>query len=331
MGQHHAAGAPLPRRLRRVSALVGLALLSAGSLFAAVPAVAQTADAGQVRLGHLSPSTPAVDIYLTAPGEAPSREPLVAGAGYGAVTPYQPLATGRWTVEMRSAGAAPDSAPPLTSAVDVAPGSAQSLLFFDTGALGSVQGQLLTDDLDPAAAGTGRMRIVQGAGGEPVDMQAAGGPTLATGLEYGTVTDYASVGARSWDIAIASGSEQQQITVAVAEGSVSTVVLSRDAAGALVVTPLTDVEGAVAPVVPSLPGLDGPPVAGPGEPQAPAETAPPVEAPAPSEPQMPQGGVPAGAGATAGSVDALPVLLAIGGAVLLVFAVSGSRRPARTR
>jgi hypothetical protein len=310
-------------RMRRAGGLVGLLMLGTASLLVAVPAHAQTPEVGQVRLGHLSPTTPAVDVYLTAPGAAASREPLVAEAGYGAITPYQDLTPGRWTVEMRPAGSSPDTAAPLTAALEVAPGSAQSLLFFDTGAGGVVQGELLTDDLGPVTAGAGRVRVIQGAAGaDPVEMQAAGGPRLATDLAYGSVTDYATVEARAWDVAIAAGDQQLQATLDVADGSVSTVLLTRDEAGALVVTPLVDVAGGLAPTLPGVPQLSGPPVAGPGEEQAPA---PGLGA----GPAMPQGGVPAGGGATAGGPDPAPVLLGLGGALLLVFAVSGS--PLRLR
>lgn len=318
MGQHRTA----LRRARRASGLAGLLLLGLAGLLVGAPAWAQTPETGQVRLGHLSPTTPAVDVYLTPPGEAPSRTPLVKGAGYGAVTGYQQLETGRWTVEMRPAGASADTAAPLSAALDVAPGSAQSLLFFDTGAQGTVQGQLLTDDLTAAPSGSGRVRIIQGAeGSAPVEMQAAGGPRLATDLAYGSVTDYATVGAQAWDVAIASGTETLQATLDVTDGSVSTVVLSRDPAGALTVTPLVDVAGGLAPALPGLPELSGPPVAAPGEAQAPVEPE--------TGPVLPQGGVPAGGGATAGGPDPAPVLLGLAGALLLVFGVSGS--PLRLR
>jgi hypothetical protein len=323
MGQHRAAGRPVPRRRHRASGMVGLLMLGTASLLAAVPAHAEQApETGQVRLGHLSPSTPAVDVYLTEPGAVASRTPLVADAGYGAVTPYQSLTAGRWTVEMRPAGTSPDAPAPLSAALDVAPGSAQSLLFFDTGEGGTVQGQLLTDDLAVAPAGSGRVRIIQGAeGGAPVEMQAAGGPRLATDLSYGSVTDYATVDARAWDVAIASGEERLQATLDVTDGSVSTVVLTRDAAGALAVTPLADVSGSLAPALPGLPELSGAPVAGPGEQEAPAATGP----------AQPQGGVPAGGGATAGGSDPAPILLALAGALLLVFGVSGSSPLRRSR
>lgn len=322
MGQHRAWA-----RIRHAGGLAGLLLLGTAALLVAAPAHAQTPEVGHVRLGHLSPTTPAVDVYLTAPGADAAREPLVAQAGYGAVTPYQDLAPGRWTVEMRPAGASPDTAAPLTAALEVAPGSAQSLLFFDTGVNGEVQGELLTDDLSPAAAGSGRVRVIQGAAGEaPVEMQAAGGPRLATALQYGSVTDYATVDARAWDVAIAAGDQQLQATLDVADGSVSTVVLTRDGAGALVATPLVDRAGGLAPTLPGLPQLSGPPVAAPGEEQAP-EAVP--EADTGTGPAMPQGGVPAGGGFTADGPDPAPILLGLAGALLLVFAVSGS--PMRLR
>lgn len=313
MGQHRAPERSASRRSRRVAGFLGLVLLAAASVFTAGPAAAQSPGVGQVRLGHLSPSTPAVDVYLTADGAPAAREPLLRGAVYGVITPYQDLAPGRYTVDMRTAGSSPDTEPPLSAAVQVTPQSAQSLLFFDTGEGGTVQGHLLTDDRTPAAAGSGRVRVVQGAASAgPVEMQALGGPRLATALAYGTVTDYATVDARSWKVAISARGQRLQTALEVADGSVSTVVLTSAPAGALGAEPLVDVPGAAAGV---LPGAPRPP-------SGPPATAVPDRNPAAAKQATPSGAVPAGAGGTADLADPLPVLLGLAGGLLLVFAIT---------
>lgn len=308
MAQHRVAGRPAPRA-PYLTAFLGVVLLAVSWLLSGPVAMAQSP--GELRLGHLSPRTPAVDIYLTAPGAAPSVTPLARGVGYSAVTGFQSLAPGRYTIDMRVAGADPQSPPAVTAAVDVASGSAQSLLFFDTGAGGTVQGNLLTDDLTPAAAGDGRVRIVQGdAAAGPVDMQALGGPRLATALQYGTATDYATVAARSWDVAVTAGGQRLQVTLPVTSGSVSTVVLTRAANGSLTATPLPDVAGTPAALLPGTRTPTGAPVQGAGEVTAPAK---------------PHGGVGAGGGGAAGDVDPAPLLAALGGLLLVVAAVSRTR------
>ncbi len=309
MSQHRVARRPGSPRAQYLSALVGVVLLAVSWMLSGPVAMAQSA--GELRLGHLSPRTPAVDIYLTPPGATPSTTPLARGVAYGAVTGFESLAPGRYTVDMRVAGAAPASLPPVTAAVDVAAGSAQSLLFFDTGAGGTVQGNLLTDDLTPAAAGDGRVRIVQGdADAGSVDMQALGGPRLATALQYGTATDYATVAARSWDVAVTAGGQQLQVTLPVNSGSVSTVVLTRAANGALTATPLADVSGTPTALMPGSKTPTGAPVQGSAESAAPAK---------------PHGGVGAGGGGTAGDVDPAPLLAALGVLLVVVAAVSRTR------
>ena len=61
-----------------------------------------------LRLAHLSPDTPKVDVYVASVAD-PARSFVVPGVGYGAVSPYQPLPAGSYVISMRGAGAPADS------------------------------------------------------------------------------------------------------------------------------------------------------------------------------------------------------------------------------
>lgn len=304
--------APRPR-LRRIAGALGIALLAAGPLLGLTStAVAQGESSGKLRLGHLSPDTPEVDMYLSGPAaDGSATAPLAKGAGYGAVTPYRDLPAGRYVVSVRPAGAPADSAPALTTGVEVGAGSVQSLLFFDNGPGGAVQGQVLSDDLSPVAVDSGVVRIVQGADvADPVEVQAAGGPRLATDLRYGTATNYATVPAGRWNVAINAGQRNIRAALDVVGGSVSTMVITQSADGQLAVNPVLDMAGSGAQVAPTLaaPVPLGPPAGTEEEPAA--------------APRTPRGGVPAGGGAMAGSASAAPIALTLAGALLLVYATS---------
>src|SRR5258708_30922254 len=99
-------------RLRAViaigSLLLGLAALAASPASAA-PASSAPAT-GWLRLAHLSPNTPPVDVYLYNFGNAAART-VLKHVGYGTVSTYLPVKAGEYTVAMRSAGAAATAAP----------------------------------------------------------------------------------------------------------------------------------------------------------------------------------------------------------------------------
>lgn len=295
-----------------------------------IPVPQQTEDTGKIRIGHLSPTTPAVDMYLSRPGAVEVQ--VARGTGYSAVTPYLERSPGLYTIAARRAGAPADSPPVVTATVEVSPGSAQTAFFFDTGVGGTVQGQVLLDEETPVAPGSGLVRIVQGAGGAgPVDAQAVGGPPLADDLRYGTSTAYAPVPARPWSVEFSAGGFVHAATLEVESGSVTTVVVTRDVAGRLTVTPLQDVDGvplpAVAPLTPALPEVQEQPVP-PAPGTAAGDAAAPEGSAAPGSTPMPRGGVPAGGGWGAGPDSGpLPVAAALLLAVGIV--AGGSRLRAR--
>lgn len=197
---------------------------------------------GWVRLGHLSPKTPAVDIYLAEFGQP--EQVAFRKAGYGNVTPYSTLAPGAYTVSMRPAGAPASSAPALTATVELEPGTAYTMLVFENGPNGTIRGELLTDDLSAPPPNSGKVRLVQGATGQaPVDVTTADGTTLASGLQYGQIADYVTLPAGQRQLTLSSGEKSVQATLDVKAGSTSTVVVLGSPDTGLTLSPLPDSTG----------------------------------------------------------------------------------------
>ncbi|MGH3304468.1 MAG: DUF4397 domain-containing protein, partial [Streptosporangiaceae bacterium] len=90
-----------PGRLIRV---LGAGLTGTLALLALVApsASAQSTSGGFVRLAHLSPNTPAVDVYLYSFGDS-AAQLVLHHVVYGTVSPFEPLAAGEYTVAMRPA------------------------------------------------------------------------------------------------------------------------------------------------------------------------------------------------------------------------------------
>ena len=119
-----------PQSIRRAIMLAALfpLLLGLGAVASASAASASVgtsvsksvsaSDTGWIRLAHLSPNTPAVDVYLYSFGDS-SALLVVHSVAYGTVSSYQPLAAGDYSVAMRAAGAAATSKPVLSASVDV--------------------------------------------------------------------------------------------------------------------------------------------------------------------------------------------------------------------
>src|SRR5690349_11666487 len=149
---------------RRLAALAAAAGVAAGFLVLD-PASAAAAGVGYVRLAHLSPDTPNVDVYLSAVGG--SAEPRVfPGVGYGVVSAYLTLPTGVYAVAMRTAGAPASSPPVLTTQVDVAAGGAYTVA--GVGRHADLGLRVIDDDLTLPTGATAKVRIVQASIQAPV-------------------------------------------------------------------------------------------------------------------------------------------------------------------
>ncbi|MER7166329.1 DUF4397 domain-containing protein [Micromonospora sp. NPDC000207] len=221
---------------RRIGGVVATLLLGAGPILTPVaPATAasrtgQEKPVGYVRLAHLSPDTPAVDVYLTAPD---TDEPQVFPAvGYGVVSPYLPVPPGRYAVAMRPAGAPADQKPVLTTEVGVRAGKAYTVA--GVGRYADLGLRVLADDLSPPPAGQAKVRVVQASVRAPVlDVAAADGPVIAEGVQFATTTGYRSVDPGSWRLRLGgTNGPRTDARVTLTDGAVySLLVLDAERGG----------------------------------------------------------------------------------------------------
>ncbi|MET9001012.1 DUF4397 domain-containing protein [Amycolatopsis sp. NPDC004169] len=238
----------LPQLLLRPGGAAAAALL----LVALTPVTAEAVTApgpgvGWIRVGHLSPKVPPVDISFAPFGQA--EKVVIRKAGYGAVTPYSSLDPGKYTLSMRPADAAAGTPPALSATIEIAERSAYSLLVFANGPGSTLKGTLVTDDLTAPAAGKGRLRIVEGSAAiAPVTVDGPG-VLLAQDAPYGFTSPYVDVPQGRWPLQLRSGTAKTTPEVDVKAGS-STTVFVLENNGVLKANPISD--GASLPEPPKL-------------------------------------------------------------------------------
>ena len=226
------------RLVRRIILLAALPLL-----LLAVPAVsAATASAatgtGWIRLAHLSPNTPAVDVYLYSFGDS-SAQIVLHHVAYGTVSPYEQVPAGDYTVAMRAAGAAASSAPVLSASVDVAQGRA-----YTVAGLGPESGlrlQVLDDQLS-TPSGKALVRVIQASLKQSVVSVNWGGQSLDGSLKFGSVSSYQTVSPGTATLTVSGGGDQATASVPLAAGTVHTLVVL-DGAKGLQIDNLLDAAG----------------------------------------------------------------------------------------
>ena len=197
------------RFARRIILLAALPLL----LLAIPAASAATASAatatGWIRLAHLSPNTPAVDVYLYSFGDS-SAQTVLHHVAYGTVSPYEQVPTGDYTVAMRAAGAAASSAPVLSASVDVVAGHA-----YTVAGLGPESGlrlQVLDDQLT-TPSGQALVRIIQASLKQSVVSVNWGGHTLQSSLKFGAVSSYQTASPGTATLTVSGGGGQVTASV----------------------------------------------------------------------------------------------------------------------
>jgi Domain of unknown function (DUF4397) len=209
-----------------------------------VPAVAQTG--AFLRLAHLSPDTPTVDVTVSAFG-TPDGSQQVKGVSYGDVSAYQQIAPGTYTIAMRPAGADPKSDPVISATLDAVAGKAYTVA--GLGAFASLALRVLDDDISLPAAGQARMRVVNAAplaGALSIRRDAA--PVIEN-AKFGDASPYTVVPSGPASLTVAPvDAASTSLPVTLAAGGVYTVlVLQRN--GVLSAAVRLDAQGAA--VVPN--------------------------------------------------------------------------------
>jgi hypothetical protein len=228
---------PVTPRLARLAAGAGLLIALSGMLAAPGPASA-AGGTGWLRLAHLSPNTPPVDVYLYSFGN-PHAMIVLHHVGYGAVSPYEQVAAGEYTVAMRGAGARPSSKPVLSTTVRITPGHA-----YTVAGMGPAKGLrlvVLSDQLS-TPPGHALVRVIQASLQEHRVTVTAGGTVLARHLAFGSYTSYRPVRPEQVQVTAAGATESGAQTVTLAAGSVYSVVVL-DGSGRLVIDSLQDAAG----------------------------------------------------------------------------------------
>jgi hypothetical protein len=247
------SGIPVRSRARVIrAALSALGLLGVsvgvGVCVAASPAAAATV--GYVRLAHLSPDTPPVDVYLSAVAAgAPAKKfPAVA---YGVVSTYMPLEVGTYSVAMRNVGAAESTPPVLSAQVTVAAGGAYTVA--GVGRFADLGLRVIGDNLALPSAGMAKVRVINASVRAPsLDVSVATtGATIATGAAFATTTEYREVTPGRWPLKLQpSGSgTATEVGANCAAGGVYSVLILDGKSGGLRVEVRTDARaGSVVPL-----------------------------------------------------------------------------------
>ena len=220
--------------------LIGLAgpaasAAAAGSASATAPA---SSHVGWLRLAHLSPNTPAVDVYLYSFGN-PSALVVVPHVTYGTVSAYKAVPVGEYTVAMRGAGAPASSKPVLSTTVNIAQGKA-----YTVAGMGPAKGlrlQVLQDRLT-TPPGKALIRIIQASLEQPKVTVTAGSHVLAHSLAFAAVTSYQEVSPGTWNVHAAGQTDSATESIPLAAGTIHTLVILDDP-GKLSIDNLTDAAG----------------------------------------------------------------------------------------
>jgi len=248
-----------------------LMLLAASALLLGIPAAATafassaTSGTGWIRLAHLSPNTPAVDVYLYSFDDSDAMI-VLHHVAYGTVSPYESVRAGDYSVAMRAAGASATSQPVLSTSVTIAAGHA-----YTVAGMGPESGLRLQvmDDALTTPPGQALVRVIQASLKQQEVKVTLGSTVLSDSLKFASVSAYQAVtpGAQTVTVsAVSAGAGDANSSVTLAAGTVHTLVVL-DGASGLEVVSLEDASGSGKPPLGGVQtGFGGTAPHGPGSP-----------------------------------------------------------------
>jgi hypothetical protein len=236
-----------PRITRRITMLLAASALLLGIPAAATASAASaTSGTGWIRLAHLSPNTPAVDVYLYSFGNS-NAQIVLHHVAYGTVSPYEVVTTGDYSVAMRASGASPSSQPVLSASVTVKAGHAYTVA--GMGPESGLRLQVLDDQLT-TPSGKSLVRVIQASLKQQiVKFHCSCGGDIAPKASFGSVSAYAPIPPGTWTMtAIVGGGTKASLPVPLGAGTVHTMVVL-DGTNGLEIVNLEDAAGAGQPPV----------------------------------------------------------------------------------
>ena len=225
----------LARKGRRVLAAMAVLLLT--GLLGAAPAWAAPGT-GWVRLAHLSPNTPAVDVYLYSFGNSRARL-VLHHVSYGTVSPYQELPAAEYTVSMRPAGAPPATRPVLSTSFWV-----RNMAAYTVAGMGPASGLRLRVLTDTLAVRNGRtlVRVIQASLRHHAVSVRLGSQLLTRSLQFASVTSYQAVAPGARTLRVTGDGGDTSMRLSLVPDTVHTLVVL-DRGGQLRITDLEDAAG----------------------------------------------------------------------------------------
>jgi len=217
-------------RLATITMLLGgtaaLVAVTSPAASAATTAPAAPQDAW-VRIAHLSPKAPAMDIYMYPFGE-PGHPIVLRDVAYGDVSAYMTVSPGQYSVAMRGFGAPASSPPALITSFMV---TAQTP--YTVAALGPDPGLRVEVLKDQTTTPTGKalVRVVQASLKEHLVTVSYGPDVLARQLAFGLATSYAAVSPGAQTVQFTAPGARAAMSVTLAADTIHTIVVLDDSSG----------------------------------------------------------------------------------------------------
>ncbi len=184
--------------------ILGLTVLAALAL--AAPVLAQGSGEAQMRVAHLSPDAPNVDVYV-------NDEPALTDVPYTTVSSYLSLPAGTQQVTVYASG--DTSTPVIDVPVKLAAGGVYTIAAVGLVTDGSITAQVYQDDLRAPSAGNAKLRVIHASpDAGPVDVVPRDGEPLVTDLSFPEDTPYAEVPAGTYTLDVNSAGTRQTVLTA---------------------------------------------------------------------------------------------------------------------
>jgi Domain of unknown function (DUF4397) len=225
-----------PLKMVRTAGVLALLL---GALALPVGAGAQEQQA-RVRVLHLSPDAPKVDVYV-------DGIRALAGVPFKTATKHAPVPAGAHSVEIRTAGSANGDRALATAQTTVAPGAAYTLAA--VGLAAKLQVLVLKDDFTAPPPGKAKLRGIDASPqSPPIDIAIAGGPVLFQDLTFPEATPFATIEAGSMALEVRLAGTERVVFRSGARplpaGAILTVAGTVSPTGTIEVLPILDAAGA---------------------------------------------------------------------------------------
>lgn len=178
----------MKRSLWQAGALAAVALGAVTLSSAQVSAQAT----GRVRVVHMSPDAPAVDVLV-------DGQRAISNLAFKSAAEYAALPAGTRNIRVTPAGQ--NQTAVITADLPITAG--QDATVVAIGPLAQVAGQVIPDNNAAPAAGKAKVRVVHAAPDAPaVDIAVRGGPVLVPNLAYRGVSPYLEVDAGTYNLEV---------------------------------------------------------------------------------------------------------------------------------